>query len=664
MKKILRIICLLLLLAIPEIPYAQFTPQWANRFGSTAGDIGYNATTDLNGNVFLTGYFNNAVDFDPGPGTFNLTGTGSNDIFIAKYDANGNFLWAHAFGTASGSDIAEIVSTDAAGNVYLGAVFANTIDFDPGPGTANLTAAGFSSGVLAKYDPNGVFVWAFNIATGGTSGIGDIRIDASNNVFITGSFSGTADFDPGAGTANLTAVGNTDAFFAKYDANGNYQFAKSFGSTANDNGVSITLDGSNNIFISGQFRLTCDFDPGAGVSNITAVGTLNDVFFAKYDPSGNFTWAKSIGSTTNEASAGIVVDASGNLFIAGFFGATADFDPGAGVVNLSPVGGFDLFMARYNSNGDLIWAKQVGSTLQDGQASSIAEDGTGGFYIATDFSGTVDADPGSGVQNFTSLGSSDILLAHYDANGNYSGASSFGGSSTDNPFDISLAGSNQVLVCGFFQGSADFDPGSGNLVLNSAGIFDIFLGKYSISGALPTKFYSFTATCRKKDVLLEWVSAEEKNTKEFILEKSDNSYLFRKIAVLPAAGNSTSKRTYQYIDGEIGGLRYYRVRSKDGDGSEIISKMVALNCEPVSQRIAIHPNPANSITFIQVPPGYSSNNKITVSIIDLSGKKTKLVQYNLVNSRIGIDISQLARGSYILQIELAGNSFFEKLVKY
>ncbi|MBW8050176.1 MAG: T9SS type A sorting domain-containing protein [Cytophagales bacterium] len=175
-------------------------------------------------------------------------------------------------------------------------------------------------------------------------------MDASGNAYITGDFYGTADFDPGAGVQNLTSVGVRDIFFAKYDANGNYLWAKSIGGTSADFGNSIATNASGNAYITGFFYGTADFDPGAGVQNLTPVG-INDIFFAKYDANGNYLWAKSIGSTSNDAGYSIATDAFGNAYITGFFVATADFDPGAGVQNLTPVGGSDIFFAKYQDSG-------------------------------------------------------------------------------------------------------------------------------------------------------------------------------------------------------------------------------------------------------------------------------------------------------------------------
>ena len=292
MKSAFLIFIIPMTMCFSKQAFSQFTTQWVHRAGSASGDAGTSVAVDPSGNIYVTGYFTGTVDFDPGPPVFNLTAVANNDAFLAKYNASGVFLWAKSIGGAD-TDLAEAVTTDALGNVYISINFGATIDMDPGPGMASFTTVGFDSGILGKYDANGNYQWAILLASPASSGISDIKIDAANNIFITGAFHGTVDFDPGIAVENLTAASNADVFIAKYDANGNYQFAKRMGAGAFDVGFFIELDGTGSIIISGYYRLTVDFDPGPGVANLTAVGSLNDVFFAKYDANGNYLWAVS-----------------------------------------------------------------------------------------------------------------------------------------------------------------------------------------------------------------------------------------------------------------------------------------------------------------------------------------------------------------------------------
>ena len=203
--------------------------------------------------------------------------------------------------------------------------------------------------------------WAKQISG---DGIGNaslvITIDASENVYTIGSFAGTVDFDPGSGVFNLTATGNSDIFINKLDASGNFVWVKSFGGPEYDTGRSIVLDSSGNIYTTGTFGGTADFDPGLGVYNLTTSGIADGVFISKLDASGNFVWAKKIGGGCYCDYYFIAVDGTGNVYTTGSFDGTQDFDPGPGVFNLTSTGWSDTFISKLDSAGNFVWAKRIG----------------------------------------------------------------------------------------------------------------------------------------------------------------------------------------------------------------------------------------------------------------------------------------------------------------
>jgi len=477
MKKI----TLLLFIITSSVSFAQGTKlEWAKSMGGTSGTSGESAKSiaiDASGNVYTTGGFHGTVDFDPGAGVSNLISAGNTDIFISKLDANGNFVWAKRMGGTS-YDIAYSIAIDASGNVYTTGHFYGTADFDPGTGVSNLTSAGFEDIFISKLDANGNFVWAKRMGGTSVDEANSIAIDASGNVYTTGFFNGTADFDPGAGVSNLISAGNTDIFISKLDANGNFVWAKRMGGTEYDGTTSIAIDASGNVYTTGRFWGTADFDPGAGVSNLASAGNT-DIFISKLDANGNFVWAKRMGGTSNDIANSITIDASGNVYTTGIFRETADFDPGAGVSNLTSAGHEDIFISKLDANGNFVWAKSMGDTFFDDE-SSIAIDASGNVYTTGSFWGTVDFDPGAGISNLISAGESDIFISKLDANGNFVWAKRMGGTSSDiASSSIAIDAAGNVYTTGYFSGTVDFDPGAGVSNLISAGESDIFISKLS-----------------------------------------------------------------------------------------------------------------------------------------------------------------------------------------
>lgn len=328
---------------------------WVKSIGGVGskGTVGYSIAVDSIENVYTTGYYAATVDFDPGVGVVSVTSPlGTDDIFISKLDSLGNFVFVKTM-TAMGA-FGKSIEIDAAGNIISAGYFNGTPDFNPGPGVYNLTAhfGGFDSYIL-KLDANGNFIWAKSM--GGASSYANaecISVDAFGNVFTIGYFYGTVDFNTGAGTLNLTAVGY-DVFISKLNSTGNFVWAKQIGGNLYDIGNSIDVDKFGNIFITGQFEGTVDLDPGAGVVNFTSFG-LGDIFVSKLDSAGNFLWAGSMGGSFSDNGVAIVIDSWDNIFTTGIFQATAEFDPGAGVFNLSQLAsGGEVFVHKMSQKSIL-----------------------------------------------------------------------------------------------------------------------------------------------------------------------------------------------------------------------------------------------------------------------------------------------------------------------
>ncbi|MBP7810297.1 MAG: SBBP repeat-containing protein [Bacteroidia bacterium] len=328
---------------------------WAKQIGAIADDLGYNIAVDGSGNVYTCGYFIGAVDFDPGAASFSLTAIGSNDIFISKLDAAGNFVWAKNMGSTVG-DVATCLTLDASGNIYTSGYFQGTADFDPGVGTYTLVATAMQDVFVSKLDAAGNFVWARKMGGGGADVANDIAVDASGNVLTSGYFQNAVDFDPGAGTFTIAVAGADDAFISKLDASGNFVWAKSLGGSGYEGCYGITTNVTGDIYTTGYFQGSADFDPSAGSFSLTAVTGpgSNDIFVSKLDASGNFVWAKGLGGGSNDISYDIECDATGDIYIPGGFATTADFDPNAGVFNLITSGLVDGYVVKLGALGTSI----------------------------------------------------------------------------------------------------------------------------------------------------------------------------------------------------------------------------------------------------------------------------------------------------------------------
>lgn len=368
--------------------------RWARGVGGMDDDYGWSVATDAARNVYVTGYFTVLAAVGP----TNFTSYGGSDIFLVKYDRNGNPLWARRAGGAT-NDQGRAVITDAAGDVYL-----------------------------------------------------------------TGHFRGAGTF----GTSNVVSRGAEDLFLAKLDSSGQWLWTSAAGGTNTDEGRSVAIDREGSCYAAGVFFGSAIF----GTNAVTSRGQT-DVVVAKANVGGEWLWARSFGGTAFDESRGIVATPAGECYVTGFFNGTAEF-PGT---NLVSRGGSDIFVAKFGTNGDLLWVQQAGGTDAD-EGHAVALDAAGNLHLTGGFAGTANIfGTNASAQGFA--GSMDAFLVKLDADGKPIWFQRGTGSSHDSGNAIGLDAEGDVHVSGLFVGSASF--GSQRL-MSTSGQADVFFVKYSRDG--------------------------------------------------------------------------------------------------------------------------------------------------------------------------------------
>lgn len=466
---------------------------------NTYQEVGNSICVDTSGNVLTTGYFTGTVDFDPGPGVYNLTSVFI-DVFILKLDPAGNFIWAKQIGS-SYHDEGKSIITDAAGNVYVAGMYYGTVDFDPGPSTYTIAAwSGSIDAFICKLDPSGNFIWAKAFGGANGDGINSISLDATGNIYATGGFGSNVDFDPGPGFSYLFALGVGDAFAMKFDPSGNFIWAKQFGgASASCYANSISEDVSGNIYVSGGFSLTVDFDPGPGSYSMTSAG-VNDAFICKLNSSGNLIWAKQLGGINNEDSKSVLVDLLGNVFSFGNYANGADLDPGPGSFSFGATAG--IYFSKLDAAGNFVWAKAVNTPGSNYITGYYMTSDPSGNLFATGCvaAGVFDFDPGPLSYTVNAI-NVDVFISSLDPNGNFRTAKTFTGSSGTSNRGHSIASdfSGNVYTTGYFEATVDFDPGPGtyNLIAGVPAKGDIFISKLGPCSipSLPGSISGNTVVC-------------------------------------------------------------------------------------------------------------------------------------------------------------------------
>jgi hypothetical protein len=374
---------------------AKYSPTgtilWVKSAGGADTTAGWGVATDGAGNVYVTGYFKGTATF----GSTTLPNAGQSDIFVAKYDADGNSLWAKSAG-GSGIDRARGIATDGSGNVIVGGRFQGSATF----GGNVLNSAGADDIVLATFDGTGAVIRA--VSAGGLRNdrcwAVAVAGDGSDDVVMTGFFADSAMF----GTTMVRGAGGGDIVVAKYNSSGVQQWVRPGGGTGYDLGWDIATDGSD-IYVTGSFFGTATI----GTTTLPSAGG-EDIFVARYNALGNSLWARSAGGINNDRGVGVGVDGSHNVVITGFFESSASFSG----TNLTAAGPRDGYIAKYGVLGALQWVQPIAGTGSNNGWDVTAQ--PSGYIVGT---GSYQDQATIGSASITVEGLDDVFVVKAGANG-------------------------------------------------------------------------------------------------------------------------------------------------------------------------------------------------------------------------------------------------------
>lgn len=489
-----RILIFLIVLSFYSIQTNAQAYQWAKQFAANYS-IGTDVVTDNNLNVISSGWFNDSVDLDPGPNThwvYESAINSSYNAYLSKLDQNGSFVWGFSYedGSQTGYTRIYAIDVDNQDNIIVMGQFRDSVDLDFGVGVFKLYDNNNNNSYLdnifiAKYDPSGNFIWGKGLHSSNTvNGYGiwghSLKVDANNDVVLSGHFRDTVDFDPGPGVYNL--VGNFvststyygNKFLLKLSSAGNFIWVRDWAQSGNWNnnngwygGNELDVDANNNIFFPIVYTDSFDADPLLPISMAYSNG-LRDVSLLKVSPTGTMLWHKEIGGPNHDYCNSLATDPSGNIFYSiGVAGNTAiDMDPGPGVFMVNWVNNnWGKVILKLDNNGNFIWAlKNLDHNWGSGwYGEGIATDTSGSLYLTTRINAgwntnQFDLNPGPNAYLVTSNGLYDIAFQNLDGNGNFVWGGVMGGVGNDLSTDICTDKNRGVYLTGWFHQTADFDP--------------------------------------------------------------------------------------------------------------------------------------------------------------------------------------------------------------
>jgi hypothetical protein len=344
--------------------------QWTQQSGTSVNDYGFGVTVDSLGNIYVTGNTYGGLDGN--------TNSGDSDIFLMKYNSSGNKQWTQQLGTSS-SDIGYAVTVDNSDNIYVTGDTWGGLDGNTNSGNGN------NDIILVKYNSSGTKQWTQQLGTSsGEHGHG-VAVDNSNNIYITGDSSGGLEGNPHSGSHDISIV--------KYNSSGTKQWTQQLGTSRADFGKGITVDNSDNIYVTGGTAGGLDGNTNSG-------GGYNDIFLVKYNSSGTKQWTKQLGNGSVNVGNGVTVDTSNNIYVTGYTEGGLDGNTNSGER--------DIFLVKYNSSGTKQWTQQLG-TSSDDRGYGVTVDNSSNIYVTGYTSG--------GLNGNTNYGNKDIFLVKYNSDG-------------------------------------------------------------------------------------------------------------------------------------------------------------------------------------------------------------------------------------------------------
>lgn len=654
-------ILILLDLFFIKLPAQNF--EWVKKEGLFAYDYGYGISTDIVGNIYITGKYEMNANFSDSI----LNSYGNHDIYVAKYSSSGALIWTRTAGGVYG-DYSHGLACDGSNHIYVAGEiegFNTQINFEGSP--IILNSKGSNDVFLTKYDLNGNLLWARQAGGYYDDAALGITYDHNGNVYVCGYFKDTSTF---SGTT-IYGNGNRDIFIAKYDMNGNFKWVNHAGSAGRDEAKAIKCDTAGNVYIAGMYEDSAIFDSSILLSPLSYF----NVFLAKYAPDGSLIWVKSSGGDYDDVAWALTLDDEDKIYITGEFNASAYFDS----IQLITTGQSNIFIACYNSSGNVEWVTSAGGPLND-RARGIGCDGTN-LYITGQFSTSANFGP----YTVTGIDSAEIFMAKISNTGNFEWATSVGGIH-DAPEQLGYESGNgicaepsgNVYATGTLISGGDF----GNLSVFPYSRTDIFITKISQGPdiTLPlAPIYNppdnMMEVANSSNLVLTFNEVVQKGAGNIIIKEDGfitqtidvtgtNVFIADNIVTIdPDDFTNEASVNIEVADGVFKDMsnNNYTGISDAFTWNFSIATMTSVNSYFYKKQFQIFPNPTNG--NLKINSNLPTTEKIEVIITNYLGQiiDKKIYKYS---PQLNMDLSVKQKGIYFIEIKTDDQLSFREKILY
>lgn len=619
---------------------------WQVAIGGTGDDEGQSIKLDNNGNVWVTGTITGSVDFDPSNNTAIINSHGLIDIFLAKFDTSGNYLWAGAMGGTVNDIATDVAIHPITGNIWICGGFDLIADFNPAPINFTATSVGDRDIFFAEYDDNGDFLNVYTLGDVNNDLAMSIAFDALGNLHLAGVFKGTIGFNQLGTTYNLSSNNlSNDGFLAKFDNAIDLLWVNAIGSkTDNDFAIDVEISSSGESYLCGYFSDTCLFKTNNNTTISTRVASgVVDGYIMSFAPNGSGSGNLStFGGGDYTIIRDLAVSTDDKIYAAGYSTLPFDAAPIDNQTFVLNVSGKTAFILCTDLIGNFFWASNISEGAIAAEPYAIHLDNQDGILVGGEYQGLADFDPTFQVKSLTSTSNNDLFIARY-----YNCAI---------PFEQGYSFIGDT-VC----------AGQSTLLSATNGAGGVTYGWYDVpNGGTPLTQFQFqtppldsTTTYYFQDSICGVARRVPVAVNVVDLPVVD-------VVQNGAALNATATNvTYQWFDcnanQNISGETNQSFTPSNSGRYSVIVNELSLGCQNgsncidytfvgiddfnTSSSISVYPNPASSIINISLG---NENKPIQYKVFDATGKLQ--LEGDATNNLFSIDVNNLAAGIYFLKI--------------
>ncbi|MGC4103923.1 T9SS type A sorting domain-containing protein [Ferruginibacter sp.] len=614
MKKIFTLLsCFIAAIAVAQSPV-----NWQTKIGGTDTEYANAVDTSIDGNIFAAGFIRSRTgDYImqyPGPDVL------SPDAWIVKYNKYGIITWQKCFGGTNADEFFDVKATGDGGAVAVGRSGSTDGDINNNKGGEDI--------IVVKYDADGNIQWHQNYGTTLLDGA-RIIIPMTDGSYVLGCYSNGNNKDL------IGGKGGRDIWLLQISSTGTIIRTKNFGGSAEDDVFDLKLYNTDNWVFTGS--------TGSINGDVTGNHGSTDVWVVKLDANWNLVKQKCFGSTGGDIGNGVVVLPDGFAIAARAAANNGDVSGLKGAV--------DGWLIKTTNDLTASWMKTFGGSANDWfYAMSITQDGN---LLAAGETSSTDGDISSNA------GVSDAWLLKVDvATGNKIWSKTYGETKGDRANDIVMWGNDDYLFAGQFGYVVP------NSTITHAQLWIVTSKVLPTAGPLPVKLLSFEGYHDNNSNILLWQSAEEINSKEYVIERAVDGVHFDAIGKVAAAGNSSGTRAYKFTDNSPAEKSYYRLRITDINGAETLSNIIFIGSKEQQAAVKLYPSITTSSLTVQISAKEAQ--PVNITIINTEGqvmyRQTKNVVIGI--NKLTVDVSHLPAGNYYLSITQAQNTQTTKFIKY